>query len=290
MKISCIILNYNDAKTALKLVKAVSGYDLLDSIVVVDNCSTDGSWERLKSIEGGKVHVLRSRKNGGYGSGNNLGIRYAVKELHATHVLVANPDVWVSEECIRAMKEAFERLDRLAVAAAVTTDPNGRIQLSSWSLNSLWGDLLDTGLLTRRLFAKRLNPRPELSKRGQYAFVDAVLGSLFMADAKALLECGLYDEKVFLYYEEKILGFKLKEKGYRTVLILDHSYVHNHSVSIDKNVKSIQKKQALRHRSQLYYYKQYLGINPLEEGVVRAVFGLIMAEIWFLTQVLKRSW
>lgn len=290
MKVSCIILNYNDADTTLKLVKEISGYEALDSIVVVDNCSTDDSAKRLKSLNGGKIHVLHSKKNGGYGSGNNLGIRYAAEELHATHVLVANPDVCVSEECICAMKKAFGQFEGLAVAAAVAKDPKGRIQPSSWSLNGLWGDLLDTGLLTRRLFAKRLNRSPGLCPKGPYAFVDAVLGSLFMADARALLECGLYDEEVFLYYEEKILGIKLKNKGFKTVLLLDQSYIHNHSVSIDKSVKSIQKKQALRYQSQLYYYQHYLGMNRLEECFVRAALGFIMAEIWFLTEVLKWSW
>ena len=47
-KISCIVLNYNDAPTTLHLVMELKELDVLDSIVVVDNCSTDDSWEQLK--------------------------------------------------------------------------------------------------------------------------------------------------------------------------------------------------------------------------------------------------
>ncbi len=296
MNVSCIILNYNDAKTTESLVNAIRGYQCLDSIVVVDNHSTDDSPVRLKELEDEKVRFISTPKNGGYGYGNNVGIRYAYHTLHATHVLIANPDVKVSEACIDAMKQAFSGQDRLAVAAAVTKDGTGAVALSSWRLHGVLLDLLDTGLITRRLFGRWLNDRPELPKNRnqnenkEYVYVDAVLGSLFLADVKALMECGLYDEEVFLYYEEKILGHKLKEKGYKTVLLLEQSYVHLHSVSIQKSVKSILKRQALLHESKLHYYKTYLKINRLEEIGVKLFLRFLMAEIWFLTKIVGLSW
>jgi N-acetylglucosaminyl-diphospho-decaprenol L-rhamnosyltransferase len=293
MNISCIILNYNDAETTISLVNSMVNYEILDSIVIVDNCSTDESASRLQAIARGKVHFISTEKNGGYGYGNNQGIRYAYGSLHASHVLIANPDVKVTEECIQAMKDSFLKISRLGVAAAVTRDGTGKVALSSWRLNSLLGDILDTGLITRRIFAHWLNDRPELKTdfgKERYVYVDAVLGSLFMADIHALMECGLYDEEVFLYYEEKILGFQLKKKGYGTVLLLNQSYVHLHSVSINKNVKSILKKQALLHKSKLHYYKKYLGINRIQECLVRAFLAFLMAEIWFLTKIVGLSW
>ncbi|WP_312503999.1 glycosyltransferase family 2 protein [Lacrimispora sp.] len=293
MNISCIILNYNDAETTISLVNSMVNYEILDSIVIVDNCSTDESASRLQAIARGKVHFISTEKNGGYGYGNNQGIRYAYGSLHASHVLIANPDVKVTEECIQAMKDSFLKISRLGVAAAVTRDGTGKVALSSWRLNSLLGDILDTGLITRRIFAHWLNDRPELKTdfgKERYVYVDAVPGSLFMADIHALMECGLYDEEIFLYYEEKILGFQLKKKGYGTVLLLNQSYVHLHSVSINKNVKSILKKQALLHKSKLHYYKKYLGINRIQECLVRAFLAFLMAEIWFLTKIVGLSW
>ncbi|MFV0240956.1 MAG: glycosyltransferase family 2 protein [Lacrimispora sphenoides] len=293
MNISCIILNYNDPETTISLVNSIVNYKILDSIVIVDNCSTDDSVSRLQAAAGGKVHLISTERNGGYGYGNNQGIRYAYGTLHASHVLIANPDVKVTEGCIQAMKDSFLKISRLGVAAAVTRDGTGEVALSSWRINGLMGDLLDTGLITRRIFARWLNDRPELKtdfEKERYVYVDAVLGSLFMADINALMECGLYDEDVFLYYEEKILGFQLKKKGYGTVLLLNQSYVHLHSVSINKNVKSILKKQAILHESKLHYYKNYLGINRFQECLVKAFLAFLMAEIWFLTKIVGLSW
>ncbi len=293
MNISCIILNYNDPETTISLVNSIVNYKILDSIVIVDNCSTDDSVSRLQAVAGGKVHLISTERNGGYGYGNNQGIRYAYGTLHASHVLIANPDVKVTEGCIQAMKDSFLKISRLGVAAAVTRDGTGEVALSSWRINGLMGDLLDTGLITRRIFARWLNDRPELKadfEKERYVYVDAVLGSLFMADINALMECGLYDEDVFLYYEEKILGFQLKKKGYGTVLLLNQTYVHLHSVSINKNVKSILKKQAILHESKLHYYKNYLGINRFQECLVKAFLAFLMAEIWFLTKIVGLSW
>ena len=45
-KICCIVLNYNDASTTLSLTEELMASRLLTDLVVVDNCSTDDSWER----------------------------------------------------------------------------------------------------------------------------------------------------------------------------------------------------------------------------------------------------
>lgn len=42
-KISCVVLNYNDAAATERLVRQIFRYPALDAVVVVDNCSTDDS-------------------------------------------------------------------------------------------------------------------------------------------------------------------------------------------------------------------------------------------------------
>ncbi|MFR5732279.1 MAG: glycosyltransferase family 2 protein [Clostridium sp.] len=87
MQLSCVILNYNDAETTEKLVKQIADYDVLHQIIVVDNASTDDSLERLRKLESdanasqsGKVRVISADHNGGYGSGNNLGVRCGAEQ------------------------------------------------------------------------------------------------------------------------------------------------------------------------------------------------------------------
>lgn len=290
MRVSCVVLNYNDAETTEQLISQIRHYPCLDSIIIVDNCSTDDSFVRLKTLADTRLHVIKSPRNGGYGFGNNRGIRYAYERLQATHVLIANPDISVTQECMMDLIKAMRNIDRCGIVSALVKNPSGQTLLSSWKLNGFLKDLLDTGLITRRLFAPWLHDRRQYKTGRKYCRVEAVPGSMFLADAQALIECGLFDEQVFLYYEEKILGFKLRKRGYRTILLLNQSYTHMHSVSIDKNIPSILKKQAMLHTSKLYYYKKYLKLNRLEMLAARISLSYLMAEIWFLTVVCKMSW
>ena len=50
-KTACVILNYNDSENVIKLFNKIKDYKCLDEIIVVDNHSTDNSYERLKEID-----------------------------------------------------------------------------------------------------------------------------------------------------------------------------------------------------------------------------------------------
>ena len=50
-KCACVILNFNDAETTAALVKRIQSYDCIRSVLVVDNCSTDDSLEKLNELE-----------------------------------------------------------------------------------------------------------------------------------------------------------------------------------------------------------------------------------------------
>ncbi len=72
MNVGIVILNYNDSETTVKLLDMIKEYKILESIVVVDNNSTDNSYEVLKKFENNKIKVIKSKINKGYGYGNNI--------------------------------------------------------------------------------------------------------------------------------------------------------------------------------------------------------------------------
>ena len=45
--ICAVILNYNDAQTTRKLTESWKNSKVIRNIIIVDNCSTDDSWEKL---------------------------------------------------------------------------------------------------------------------------------------------------------------------------------------------------------------------------------------------------
>ena len=282
VRLSCVILNYNDAETTEKLVKQIADYNVLHQIIVVDNASTDDSLERLKKLEAdqpGRLHVLSADHNGGYGSGNNLGVRYAAGQGGATHVLIANPDVLFSEQSLEAMLSIFARHPEVGIVTARIHDARFPDLKNGWPLRGFTRELLSMGPVSRRLF-KRSFDYPDSYFAGHNAvYVGAVHGSMLMVDTEKFLEAGGYDEGVFLYEEEQILGRRLQNAGYRSVLLLNQYYDHEHSTSISKSFSDAMKRQQLREKSTLYYMKHYLHINQLQEQIAKLWFAGIRMEM-----------
>ena len=286
MRLSCVILNYNDAETTEKLVRLIADYECLHQIIVVDNASTDDSLERLKQLEGQencsqtkKIKILIAQKNGGYGSGNNTGVRYAVEKGGATHVLIANPDVVFSEQSLKAMLAVFARHPEVGIVTTRIRDARFPNLKNGWPLRSFMRELLSMGPVSRRLLGKTFN-YPDSCFAGRSAvYVGAVHGSMLMVDTEKFLEAGGYDEGIFLYEEEQVLGRRMQNAGYRSVLLLNQHYDHEHSTSISKSFSDAMKRQRLREKSTLYYMRHYLHISPLQEQIAKLWFAGIRMEM-----------
>ena len=285
MQLSCVILNYNDAETTEKLVMQIADYDVLHQIIVVDNASTDDSVERLRKLESDanasqscKVRVISADHNGGYGSGNNLGVRCGA-EQGATHVLIANPDVVFSEQSLKAMLAVFARHPEVGIVTSRIRDARFPNLKNGWPLRSFMRELLSMGPVSRRLLGKTFD-YPDSYFAGRSAvYVGAVHGSMLMVDTEKFLEAGGYDEGIFLYEEEQVLGRRMQNAGYRSVLLLNQHYDHEHSTSISKSFSDAMKRQRLREESTLYYMKHYLHISPLQEQIAKLWFAGIRLEM-----------
>lgn len=299
IRTSCVILNYNDAPTVKKLIQKIYNYTVFHAIILVDNCSTDDSLMQLQEIaeelnrklnekttqKKEKIIVLSAKKNGGYGAGNNVGIRYSYQNLQMDYVVIANPDVDFSEQLIRRLLRMFACHPELGVAASCMRDPVFGKQKNGWPLFGFWRELARCGPLCRRIFKAILEYPEEYFNNKKAVYVDAVHGSLLMVDAQKMMECKGYDEGIFLYQEEAVLGCRMKNAGYRSALLLTDSYHHLHSTSISHTYQNAWDRQKLRNKSCMYYYQKYLKINFLEKFAATVFFTIIHLEIWFCTKI-----
>lgn len=290
MRISCVILNYNDSKTTIEQIKRVRCFAIFEYIVVVDNGSSDDSVKNLSPYIKGKVLLVQADQNKGYGEGNNRGIEFSFEKLGMTHAVIANPDTVFTEACVKKLCYIFSKNDKVGVAAATMMDDLAGSQASGWPLMPWFCDLLNTGPLCRRLF-KRLCRYPDSYFEGKnMAYVDVVHGSMLMVDLKKMSQCGGYDENIFLYNEEAILGYRMKQHGFKTMQLLSDTYYHKHAVSISKTFQDVKKRQQLRHESALYYYQNYLNICKFKTDITKLFHRVILLEIWFCRDILKMEW
>ena len=262
MKTTLIILNYNDSERTIGLLRKIEGYDIINDIVLVDNASTDGSYEALKNEESEHIHVIRRNINGGYAKGNNEGALYALKKLRPDIIFIANPDVSFTEKAAGAMAEALSKNKEYAAVA-----PLVRQGYNAWNLPGFIGILRSLFLFA--FTAEKILVRQAAERSGAELFpVGAIEGSFFAVDAKKFREVSGFDERTFLYGEEIMLSRRFKRKGYREGVLPGERYDHLHSASIKKMYRS-SKAAAFHHFKDSFriYNKYYLRTGPLEDRI-----------------------
>ena len=81
MKLSVVIPVYNEKETILELIDLVRSVAIEKEIIVVDDCSTDGTRDILKGLADDGVRILLHEVNKGKGAALRTGIRHATGDV-----------------------------------------------------------------------------------------------------------------------------------------------------------------------------------------------------------------
>ena len=287
-RVALIVLNYNDAETTTKMVDEICKWksNLLDfRVIVVDNRSSDGSFERLKQHFGIAecVDVIISERNGGYSYGNNFGARFAIDNYHPEFIAIANPDIVVDESTMIQLLQTFRKNDQIAMCAPVMKSLDGSYRVYSQTLPS-WKDDLKACRLRNKSATLHMEGYETLDIEGNMILTEMLPGSFFVIRTSCFEEIGMLDENVFLYCEERILGRKLKDAGYKAILRKDLFFVHAHAVSTSKAF-SVLKREKLMLNSCYYYQKEYGHCNKGQLLLLEAAMGLYQQELTALYHI-----
>lgn len=93
--LSIVILNYNNKNIIFKSINSLLKYNELYNyeIIVVDNGSTDGSYELLEKKYKNKIKLVKNTKNG-CSSGRNLGAQLSTKK----YLMFLDSDQWITNK------------------------------------------------------------------------------------------------------------------------------------------------------------------------------------------------
>lgn len=274
MKTACVIVNYNDAETTIRLLNKINNYRAIDYIIVVDNCSTDGSYSALEKYRTDRIIVLCATGNKGYGAGNNLGIKYAKERLQCDVAIIANPDVIFTEECIEKIKYTFSENRDVAVVTALQMKSDGTLFHDTvWDIPSVSEYIFSSLFFVGKLFSKT----KEYNGNTQIA-IDCVSGAFLAVDINKFLSVDGYDERIFLYCEETMLGIKLKKADFKTLLLTNETYIHHHAVSTQKSIPDAVKRRSLLLNSRLFVLKEYMGASKTELFIAHCCYKIALFE------------
>ena len=218
-KVSIIIVTYNSEKDIYDCVTSIMEHADIPlqeiELVVVDNNSVgcDAMFDKLKTLWREDIVLIKNSCNGGYGQGNNVGIRQSSAPL----VLIMNPDV-------RLVCPIF----RKAIALFANDKNMCMLGMKQWltleepSTNSFTCTYMMNGYLSTVLSALCTRLDVYIAKYMHFS------GSCFFIN-KAMFEAvGLFDESVFLYGEEDDIHYRLMHRFKDCKMVYDKSlrYLH----------------------------------------------------------------
>jgi GT2 family glycosyltransferase len=107
-KVGIILLNYKGVKDTIECVKSLEKISYKNlHIIIVDNHSQDGSYEKLKNSLDSKHIIIEAKANGGFAKGNNIGIDYALK-MGCDYILLLNNDTLVEKDFLTELVNCYE--------------------------------------------------------------------------------------------------------------------------------------------------------------------------------------
>lgn len=263
--IGFLIINYNDAETTKKLINNVKNYSCIDLIVVVDNNSTDQSYDILKSYESDKITILRRVDGREFGAGINFGLRY-LENLGVNYTFISNSDIIIENE--NELKKIIEHKDEGSILAPVIREHSGLNR--GWKVPTNFQLVLSAIPYFYRFFIHQ-NKYCDDYYNKSFLPVEVVSFCFFFVNISSIQKVHYFDENLFLYFEENTMSCKLQKKD--IFLCLDSTVFHNHSVTINKNLNRKRKYKTLS------VSRRYFAKNYNHAGMLTLFF------LWFLEKI-----
>ncbi|MCI7322100.1 MAG: glycosyltransferase family 2 protein [Lachnospiraceae bacterium] len=280
-----IVLNYNDFDNTFHYVNRIRNYAKLDYILIVDNCSTDESFERLQNLKDDKVNVIRTDRNEGYASGNNFGVRYLEKNnIIPEYLIISNPDIEISEQDLEHLFAEFDKLpsDTFEISGLIY-DRDMKVTWNYAWRKLTYGLLLreSTFIIDKILSYLKIRGREydkQYAKENKIIEVDVVPGCFFIAKYELWKKVDGFTEGSFLYFEEDILAHKAHKAGFHNYIISDAKVIHMQGETINKNIASKWRKLIIYLNGCLFYIQNTLKAGKIRIFILKLVYYLSMFE------------
>ncbi len=231
--ISIIIVNYNSYELTSACIRSVQTYTtgVPYEIVLVDNASTECDPQRFKDVFPDIV-LVRSQLNGGFATGNNVGIAVAKGE----YILLLNSDTLLTEDSVSRSLNAIKSDPETGVLGCRMTYPDGTIQYSARSFRSIGREILD---LFRFMPMMMSYENRSVLMQGRYfkhdkdMYSEWVNGAFFLFPKKILTQLPgqKLDERFFMYGEDQLWCYQIHKLGYKVKFFAGTTIIHIHSGS-----------------------------------------------------------
>jgi len=230
-EILIIILNwngFNDTLACLHSLKKVKSprFDCL----VVDNNSLINPETEIKN-HFPEIVFFRLDDNRGFAGGNNVGIDYAIKNNYK-YILLLNNDTIVDTDFLNPLVDTLEKNEQIKmVQPLIYNYENNNKTQTIWNAGGKWNTWIGDALTCKKISTNSIN---------NHFKSDWLSGCALLIKTSEIVNLSGLNEKMFAYYEDVDLSFKMNRNGNALAMVPKSLIYHkaNSSVNNESSFKS----------------------------------------------------
>lgn len=170
-------------------------------------------------------------------------MQYLDENIHPDYVAILNNDTILPYNCFENLIKRYEVLDKPTIIAPKQLNDKNE-ELPAYRMNSFLDDCMNLFFIFK-IFLKR-NALKLSDNTGKRAIkVEMIPGSFMFASFPIFKSMGFFFPDTFLFVEERFVAIKAKQMGLNNYIILDQSYVHAHSKTINSVYQNVEKYKLL---------------------------------------------
>ena len=218
MRLAVIVVSYNTRDLTLDCLASLAKHESGARVVVVDNGSTDGSIEAIERLHP-HVRLIQSGENLGFARANNLAWQQLTGDAAEPpqYVVLLNSDTELHDAALSACCDRMDEAFWLGALTPRLFGTDGKEQRAAHRFPTY-----------RAMLAKALRRKPNVRPRPPHYLAGT---ALVLRRAAVEQAGGLFDSKLWFYWEDAELGSRLLGRGWQFEVLRSARITHHGGAS-----------------------------------------------------------
>lgn len=271
MNIGIVILNHKNITDTVECIESIKklrvSEDVNINMYLIDNSPSKRYINEIKTLTSGFKSIYLE-KNEGYASGNNIGIKLALKDS-CEYVVIINNDTIVESTFLTELLKAYKKYENIGIASPLIRRYSDKIIWSSG------------GKFRRFLFNYKMESEPiDNDVKSEF-----ITGCCFIGHKKVFLKEGLIPEDYFMYGEDSAYCHNLTIAGYDNYVIKNSTIYHK--ISATSGIDSLFSTYYIYRNRMLFAYLNFKGLNKYF-AVISNIIQCFIRCLYFLAKGKKQ--
>ena len=275
-KLIAVIVTYNRLEQ-LKLTLENTLREPFYRVVVVNNCSTDGTGQWLDSQKDSRLDTIHSETNGGGAGGFNLAFTHAANKFPEAEWLVCfDDDAWPQRGAVECFESTKVPTNVCSIAAAVYL-PDDRIsEMNRPSRNPFWRAREFAGAALKGRYGFHVDDACYQQQEPIDVDASSFVGCFVRLSLIREDGLGLPRKELFIYADDIIYILEARKAGYRHWFVPSIKFYHDCATLVNQQ-------DVYRPLWKVYYtFRNRLEMYRIASGVFYPLILLIKVPKFFL--------